>query len=116
MKPTEGTILTVAREMGECASKYSKDFEDFESFFALVTDAGNKALAKTPEMLPKLKQAGVVDSGGQGLMYIIEGMYFYLSKNTINGYLSNSFIKGIGLLELYILSLYEYPYVLYQLL
>ncbi len=83
MKPTEGTILTVARMMAECAVENEKDFEDFEAFFALVKDAGNKALQSTPDMLPKLKQAGVVDSGGQGLMYIIEGMYFYVSKNEI---------------------------------
>ncbi len=83
MKPTEGTILTVAREMGECAVEFQEQFEDFEEFFALVKDAGNKALSKTPDMLPKLKQAGVVDSGGQGLMYIIEGMYYYVSKNKI---------------------------------
>lgn len=83
MKPTEGTILTVAREMAECAVEYESQIEDFEEFFALIKDAGNKALNKTPEMLPKLKQAGVVDSGGQGLMYIIEGMYYYISKNRI---------------------------------
>lgn len=83
MKPTEGTILTVARLMAECAVEYEKEFEDFEAFFALVKDAGNKALQSTPELLPKLKQAGVVDSGGQGLMYIIEGMYYYVSKNKI---------------------------------
>jgi len=83
MKPTEGTILTVAREMAQCAVEYEQEFEDFEAFFALIKDAGNKALAKTPDLLPKLKQAGVVDSGGQGLMYIIEGMYYYISKNKI---------------------------------
>ena len=83
MKPTEGTILTVARAMAECAVEYENEFEDFADFFALIKDAGNKALAKTPDMLPKLKQAGVVDSGGQGLMYIIEGMYYYVSKGEI---------------------------------
>ena len=83
MKPTEGTILTVARVMAECAVEYKNQIDDFVEFFALVTDAGNKALASTPELLPKLKQAGVVDSGGQGLMYIIEGMYHYLDKNAI---------------------------------
>lgn len=83
MKPTEGTILTVAREMSECAVKYAPEVEDFVEFMALITDAGNKALARTPELLPKLKQAGVVDSGGQGLMYIIEGMYYFISKNKI---------------------------------
>ena len=83
MKPTEGTILTVAREMSECAVKYAPEVEDFVEFMALITDAGNKALARTPELLPKLKQAGVVDSGGQGLMYIIEGMYYFISKGKI---------------------------------
>ncbi len=83
MKPTEGTILTVAREMSECAVKYAPEVEDFVEFMALITDAGNKALARTPELLPKLKQAGVVDSGGQGLMYIIEGMYHFISKGKI---------------------------------
>ncbi len=83
MKPTEGTILTVAREMSECAVEYASQVEDFEAFMALVTDAGNKALSRTPELLPKLKQAGVVDAGGQGLMYIIEGMYHYISKGVI---------------------------------
>lgn len=83
MKPTEGTILTVAREMAECAIAYESQFEDIDEFFALIRDAGQKALEKTPEMLPKLKQAGVVDSGGQGLMHIIDGMYYYISKNKI---------------------------------
>ena len=83
MKPTEGTILTVAREMSECAVSCAGQIEDFEEFFALVTDAGNKALARTPELLPKLKQAGVVDAGGQGLMYIVEGMYYFISKGKI---------------------------------
>lgn len=83
MKPTEGTILTVARAMAECAVEYESQVDDFQEFFALVTDAGNKALMSTPDLLPKLKQAGVVDSGGQGLMYIIEGMYYYISKNKI---------------------------------
>jgi len=83
MKPTEGTILTVAREMAETAVKYAPEFEDVGDFFALITDAGQKALAKTPELLPKLKQAGVVDSGGQGLMYIIEGMCTCITTNKI---------------------------------
>ncbi len=83
MKPTEGTILTVAREMSQCAVEIESQYEDIVEFFALVVDAGNTALNKTPDMLPKLKQAGVVDSGGQGLMYIIEGMYHYISKNEI---------------------------------
>lgn len=80
MKPTEGTILTVARVMGECAVEYSNDCEDVEQFIAIVIDAGQKALASTPDLLPKLKEAGVVDSGGQGLMFIAEGMLYCLSQ------------------------------------
>lgn len=80
MKPTEGTILTVARVMGECAVEYSGDCEDVEQFIAIVVDAGQKALASTPDLLPKLKEAGVVDSGGQGLMFIAEGMLYCLSQ------------------------------------
>lgn len=73
MKPTEGTILTVAREMGEFAQDNKDQFDDLAEFFGAVIEAGNKALKKTPEMLPVLKEAGVVDSGGQGLMFIMEG-------------------------------------------
>ncbi len=83
MKPTEGTILTVARVMGECAVEYSGDCEDVEQFIAIVVDAGQKALASTPDLLPKLKEAGVVDSGGQGLMFIAEGMLYCLSQGKI---------------------------------
>ena len=83
MKPTEGTILTVARVMGECAVEYSGDCEDMEQFIAIVVDAGQKALASTPDLLPKLKEAGVVDSGGQGLMFIAEGMLYCLSQGKI---------------------------------
>lgn len=83
MKPTEGTILTVAREMAECAAKYENDFEDISDFVAVVVKAGNDALQKTPEMLPQLKQAGVVDSGGQGLMYLVEGALFVLQNGKV---------------------------------
>lgn len=83
MKPTEGTILTVARVMGECAVEYNGDCEDMEQFIAIVVDAGQKALASTPDLLPKLKEAGVVDSGGQGLMFIAEGMLYCLSQGKI---------------------------------
>lgn len=83
MKPTEGTILTVARVMGECATEFGSECEDVEQFIAIVIDAGQKALASTPNLLPKLKEAGVVDSGGQGLMYIAEGMLYCISQNRI---------------------------------
>lgn len=73
MKPTEGTILTVARAMGEFAEKESDNYTDLKEFLKGIVNAGNDALYKTPEMLPILKEAGVVDAGGQGLMLIISG-------------------------------------------
>jgi len=75
MKPTEGTILTVARMMAEYADVHYEDFTDIDGFMGAVIDKGREALSKTPEMLPVLKEAGVVDAGGQGLVFILEGAY-----------------------------------------
>ncbi len=75
MKPTEGTILTVAREMGEYAEEIGKKEEDILVFLKKVIDHGNEALDKTQEILPVLKEAGVVDAGGKGLMTILTGGY-----------------------------------------
>lgn len=71
-KPKEGTILTVSRSISECALA-SKNRE-FEPFFEEIIAAGEAALNKTPELLPVLKKAGVVDSGGKGLLTIYQGM------------------------------------------
>ncbi len=74
MKPTEGTILTVVREAGNAAKKMAEIQEDpLEVAFAAL-QAAKEALAKTPEQLPVLKKAGVVDAGGQGLILVFEGM------------------------------------------
>jgi len=73
MKPTEGTILTVARECGEKAMSICNHSDDMVSFLEEVLEHGNEVLSRTPEMLPVLKQAGVVDAGGKGLLYLIEG-------------------------------------------
>ncbi|MBQ6550988.1 MAG: DAK2 domain-containing protein [Lachnospiraceae bacterium] len=70
MMPKEGTILTVAKEMAQKADEL-KESEDGVAFFSEVVRTGDEALAHTPELLPVLKQAGVVDSGGQGLMVIM---------------------------------------------
>lgn len=75
MKPTEGTILTVAREAAEAAMKTAKSGGDFSEVFKTLTAQAAKTLDNTPELLPVLKKAGVVDSGGKGYLYIIEGMY-----------------------------------------
>lgn len=71
--PKEGTILTVIRMMSEHASKVAGKKKNFEDFFKEVLSEGDKALALTPELLPVLKKAGVVDSGGVGLMTIFKG-------------------------------------------
>ena len=77
MKPKEGTILTVAREVSEGANElYEEDASvSMEALLKAALDRGDEALAATPEMLPVLKEAGVVDSGGQGLMEILHGAY-----------------------------------------
>ena len=72
MKPKEGTILTVARAMADKAVQI-EDTENLETFFESVIKEGDETLARTPEMLPVLKEAGVVDSGGQGLMTVLHG-------------------------------------------
>ena len=71
--PKEGTILTVVRMMSEHATKIAGKCKDFETFLPAVIEEGDRALAMTPELLPVLKKAGVVDSGGVGLMTIMRG-------------------------------------------
>lgn len=73
MKPKEGTILTVARAAAEAAVAAAVEKGSAEEVLQAAIDAGNETLAKTPDMLPVLKEAGVVDAGGQGLMVIYQG-------------------------------------------
>lgn len=73
-KPKEGTILTVARVVAEYACEVYKKFDDFADFLSAIIVKGKEILAQTPEMLPVLKKAGVVDSGGMGLVVFYEGM------------------------------------------
>ena len=81
MKPKEGTILTVAKGVSEKAAEIAEDSESLESFFADVIAEAERVLARTPELLPVLKEAGVVDSGGQGLVEVLKGAYDgYLGK------------------------------------
>jgi DAK2 domain fusion protein YloV len=83
IKPIEGTILTVVRESGEYAIKAAKKEKDLLKFLEMVIDEANKSLERTPELLKNLKEAGVVDSGGKGLVLIYEGMYEALKGNPI---------------------------------
>lgn len=73
MKPVEGTILTVARESAKAGERKAKQTDDVIEVMSAVVKSGKKALDKTPDMLPVLKEVGVVDSGGQGLLFIYEG-------------------------------------------
>lgn len=74
MKPKEGTILTVAKGMAEKALEVAEETDDVLEFASQVIEHGDFVLSQTPEMLPVLKQAGVVDSGGQGLMQVLKGV------------------------------------------
>lgn len=74
MKPTEGTILTVARESAEAASKKATETDDPSEIIKTITSAAKESLDRTPELLPVLKKAGVVDAGGMGFLVIMQGM------------------------------------------
>ena len=92
MKPKEGTILTVAKgAAGKAKELADSGMEDLSEFFAQIIARADEVLEQTPEMLPVLKQAGVVDSGGQGLMQVLKGAYdafqgkeIDLSLDTVN--------------------------------
>lgn len=86
LKPTEGTILTVSRKMAEFAMDNKDKYEDVIDFLSDIIVHGNLALESTPEMLPVLKQAGVVDAGGKGLMVLLEGFYAYVAGKEVVEY------------------------------
>jgi hypothetical protein len=83
MRPVEGTILTVCRETAEEAEKICKQVENFEEFFTKIIEAAEKSLQNTPNLLPVLKEAGVVDSGGMGFVYVLKGMFEGFKGNKI---------------------------------
>lgn len=84
-KPKEGTMLTVCKMISEHAQAIAGKIKDIEEFFREIIAEGEDALAKTPELLPVLKKAGVVDSGGMGLVTIYKGMYKALIGEKIEG-------------------------------
>ena len=75
MKPKEGTILTVAKGISDKAAEVAMETDDIETAFLTIIEHAEYVLSKTPDMLPVLKEAGVVDSGGQGLVVVLRGMY-----------------------------------------
>ncbi len=85
MKPTEGTILTVARKAAEYGMEIARDESDIVVFLEKVIKRGNEVVNQTPDMLPVLKEAGVVDAGGKGLMFVLTGAYNAITyKETID--------------------------------
>ncbi|MCU6708942.1 DAK2 domain-containing protein [Paenibacillus sp. J5C_2022] len=86
VKPVEGTILTVAKEAAKHAVQYARRSTNVEELMEEVHRKANEALARTPDLLPVLKQVGVVDSGGQGLVYIYEGFLRYLKEGEAGEY------------------------------
>ncbi len=83
MKPKEGTILTVARAAADKALEMAAQTDDILAFSDAIIKEAERVLAKTPDMLPVLKQAGVVDSGGQGLVEVLKGAYIVLSGGQV---------------------------------
>jgi DAK2 domain fusion protein YloV len=81
--PVEGTILTVSREISSAAAMAAENTADVRAVMAQVVEGADQAVLRTPEQLPVLKKAGVVDSGGKGLFFVFEGMYRALTGQTV---------------------------------
>ena len=96
MKPKEGTILTVAKGMADKAAELVTETEDVIEFCQKVIEHGDYVLSQTPEMLPVLKQAGVVDSGGQGLMQVMKGAFDCLMGKEVDLSLEGNVHPGIS--------------------
>ncbi len=84
VRPVEGTMLTVMKDIAEQAEVSSKRTSSFTEVLADIVEAGNASLERTPELLPILKQAGVVDSGGKGLLCIFEGMWRFINGDPLD--------------------------------
>ena len=82
-EPKEGTILTVAREMADEVELVAKETTDLQVILERAVERGHASVARTPDLLPILKKAGVVDSGGQGLVVILEGMVRHLREEIL---------------------------------
>lgn len=83
VRPVEGTILTVAKDVAAAAEQVVKETKDITLILETLVDAADKSVKHTPELLPILKQANVVDSGGKGLFFILEGMLRYLKGQSL---------------------------------
>lgn len=99
MKPKEGTILTVARGIADKALELSETTDDLDVFFPQIIEHAEYVLSKTPDMLPVLKEAGVVDSGGQGLLEVIKGAYDAYQGKEID-YSSITPVSSMGVVKI----------------
>ena len=97
MKPTEGTILTVIREAASAANQTAKKTDDATQVLGDALEAAEKALASTPELLPVLKEVGVVDSGGKGLVIVLSAFYAVLSGQEVKTELDNANLDAMVL-------------------
>lgn len=98
VRPVEGTILTVSSDMAKAAQEALKETKNLKEILAKVIEAANKSVEHTPELLPILKQAGVVDSGGKGLFFILEGMQRFLNGEDLCSPLTQ--IKPLSVMQM----------------
>lgn len=96
LKPTEGTVLTVARMMAEYARNNYKNYTEIDVFIKDIIAEGDRVLSTTPDMLPVLKEAGVVDAGGKGLIVLLEGFLSAITGKEIN-FKSVEYVKAVNL-------------------
>ena len=92
-EPVEGTMLTVIRRISEKADECASKMDDLVVFLKELMEAANKAVEETPELLPKLKEAGVVDAGGKGLFFLFEGFYKVATELNLLAELQKSQVK-----------------------
>ncbi len=84
VRPVEGTILTVLKDTANAVEEALPECDDFRKILTVTVDAADESVLRTPDLLPVLKQAGVVDSGGRGLFYIFEGFYRWLTGEPLD--------------------------------
>lgn len=92
-EPVEGTMLTVIRKIADKAMEIAPNMDDLVLFLKEITEEGNRAVEETPELLPKLKEAGVVDAGGKGLFFLFEGFYKVVTELNLIAELQKAQVK-----------------------
>jgi len=98
VRPVEGTILTVSKDIAAAAETAVKESDDPIEILEQVIEAAEESVERTPELLPVLREAGVVDSGGKGLFYILEGMLRYVYGKPLDSTIAS--VRSLGALEL----------------